>query len=237
MTEAEAYECPWVGMHALIDGKKYMFDENYEWVEIAYTQYEYIRTQNAETIYYDFVTNFKPTTANTLEVKVEFVDRSIDWGHIVSWYDATSIHAFSFQTVTSSYQAIVRTGGNNGISYRPTIGANNPTVYTLPLSAQSGTYSTNGGVSQIIQYNYSTMTLPADIGMCFVGQGTTSRGKAAVAKMYYVKVYNKNGNLVKHYVPSDNNGTPCFYEIVDGEYIMDTYTGSNHGTLTLGPEV
>ena len=56
-------------------------------------------------------------------------------------------------------------------------------------------------------------------------------------KVYYVKVYDSNENLVKHYVPSDNNGTPCFYEIVDGEYIMDTYTGSNHGTLTLGPEV
>ena len=241
MAEAEAYECPWVGMHATINGDKYVFSgdsiSGYEWVEQAYTQYEYIRTQNAATIYYDFVTNFKPTNNHTLEVKVEFVDRSIDWGHLVSWYDGTSSHQFSFQTVTAYYQAIVRTGGNNGVSYRPTIGANNPTVYTLPLSAQSGTYSTNGGSSQTIQYNYSTMTLPANTGMCFFGRGTTSREIAAVAKMYYVKVYDGNGNLVKHYVPSDNNGTPCFYEIVDGEYIMDTYTGSNHGTLTLGPQI
>ena len=236
VADLEAYQYAWEGMKATVGDTKYQY-KNGEWVEKSYTQYEYIRTQNAATIYYDFITNFKPTNSHTLEIKVEFVDRSIDWGHLVSWQDGSSIHQFSFQTVTSRYQAIVRTGGNNGVTYRPTIGANNPTVYTLPLSAQSGTYSTNGGSSQTIQYNYSTMTLPANTGMCFFGQGTTSRYKAAVAKMYYVKVYDGNGNLVKHYVPSDNNGTPCFYEIVDGEYIMDTYTGSNHGTLTLGPVI
>ena len=236
VADMEAYQYVWEGMKATVGDRMYQY-KNGEWVEQSYTQYEYIRTQNAATKYYDFVTNFKPTNSHTLEVKVEFVDRSIDWGHLVSWYDGSAIHQFSFQTVTSLYQAIVRTGGNNGVSYRPTIGANKPTVYTLPLSAQSGTYSTNGGSLQTIQYNYSTMTLPANKGMCFFGRGTTSREKAAVAKMYYVKVYDGNGNLVKHYVPSDNNGTPCFYEIVDGEYIMDTYTGSNHGTLTLGPKV
>ena len=237
VADMEAYTYAWEGMKANVGDTKYKY-KNGEWVEETYTQYEYIRTQNAATIYYDFVTNFKPTNSHTIEVKVEFVDRSIDWGHILSWSDGTSSHGFSFQTVTSSYQAIVRTGGNNGISYRPTIGANKPTVFTLPLSAQSGTYSVNGGSEQTIQYNYSTMTLPANIGMCFFGEGTIStRQKAAVAKMYYVKVYDENGNLVKHYVPSDYNGTPCFYEIVDGEYIMDTYTGSKHGTLTLGPEV
>ena len=33
------------------------------------------------------------------------------------------------------------------------------------------------------------------------------------------------------------NGTPCFYEIVDGDYILNTYTGSDKGTCTLGPQV
>jgi len=236
VADLEAYSYVWEGMKASVNGTNYTY-KNGQWVEQTYTQYEYIRTQNARTIYYDFVTNFKPTNSHTIEVKVEFVDRSIDWGHLVSWYDGTASHGFSFQTVTASYQAIVRTGGDSGTSYRPTIGANNPTVYTLPLSAQSGTYSINGGSPQTIQYNYSTMALPANTGMCFFGKGTTSREKAAVAKMYYVKVYDNNNNLVKHYVPSDYNGTPCFYEIVDGEYIMDTYTGSNHGTLTLGPQI
>lgn len=236
VTDLEAYQYAWEGMRASVNGTNYTY-KNGQWIEQSYTQYEYIRTQNAATIYYDFITNFKPTKSHTIEVKVEFVDRSIDWGHLVSWYDGTASHGFSFQTVTTSYQAIVRTGGDNGISYRPTIGANNPTVYTLPMAAERGTYSVNGGSSQTIQYNYTYMSLPANTGMCFFGRGTTSREKAAVAKMYYVKVYDNNNNLVKHYVPSDYNGTPCFYEIIDGEYIMDTYTGSNHGTLTLGPQV
>jgi hypothetical protein len=29
MSAALAYKCPWVGMVASIDGKQYMFDENY----------------------------------------------------------------------------------------------------------------------------------------------------------------------------------------------------------------
>lgn len=31
MTEAESYECPWVGMKATIAGSAYTFNENYEW--------------------------------------------------------------------------------------------------------------------------------------------------------------------------------------------------------------
>ena len=32
MTEAEAYECPYVGLNASIDGTDYLFDVNYDWV-------------------------------------------------------------------------------------------------------------------------------------------------------------------------------------------------------------
>ena len=234
VSDMEAYAYAWEGMKATVGDTKYEY-ENGQWVEKQFNQYEYIRTSSAATIYYTFDTNFYPTTANTLEVKFEMADRSVDWGHICSWADGTASHTFDFQTVTGSYQAIVRTGGNNGVTYRPTIGANNPTVYTLPLSATSGTYSVNGGTTQTIQYNYSNMLLPANSSMRILGRGDGQ--KSAVGKMYYVKVYDINGNLVKHYVPSDYNGTPCFYEIIDGDYILDTYTGSSHGTLTLGPQV
>lgn len=235
VSDLEAYAYAWEGMKATVGDTKYQY-KNGEWVEQVYTQYEYIRTENNAARYYNFNTNFYPTTANTFEVKVEFVDRSIDWGAIIEWRPGTTTN-FEFDTVTSSYQAIVRTGGNNGVSYRPTIGANNPTVYTLPLSASSGTYSVNGGATQTIQYNYTPMQLPASIPMGIFGQATGKDLKGAVCKLYYIKVFDGNGNLVKHYVPSDNNGTPCFYEKIDGEYIMDTYTGSDKGTCTLGPQV
>ena len=167
------------------------------------------------------------------------VNRSIDWGNIICWKNGSSwtTNAFRFQTVTSGYQAIVRTGSNNAVDYRPTIGANKVAVYSLPLSARSGTYSVDGGAAKTITYNYSTMSLPSPTAMHLFSDGVSGDGKAAVGKMYYVKVYDGSGNLVKHYVPSDYNGTPCFYEKIDGDYIMDTYTGSNHGTLTLGPQV
>ena len=38
MTEAEEYECPWVGITADIDGTDYIFDENYDWV----TKYQWV---------------------------------------------------------------------------------------------------------------------------------------------------------------------------------------------------
>ena len=38
MTEAESYECPWVGITADIDGTDYIFDENYDWV----TKYQWV---------------------------------------------------------------------------------------------------------------------------------------------------------------------------------------------------
>ena len=237
VADLEAYGYAWEGMAAYVGDTNYKY-KNGEWVEETYTQYEYIRTSSASTQYYTFNTNFYPTTANRLEVKFEMTDTSVDWGNLVSWNQNQSSSQFFFGTVTGSYQAIVRTGGNNGVSYRPTIGANKVVVYTLPLSAISGTYSVDGGAAQTIQYNYTAMQLPSTVSMRFFGNDDgSSVGKSAAGKMYYVKVYDGNGNLVKHYVPSDNNGTPCFYEIVDGEYIMDTYTGSNHGTLTLGPEV
>lgn len=235
VADMEAYAYAWEGMKASVNGTNYQY-KNGEWVEQAYTQYEYIRTQNVAAAYYSFNTNFYPTTANTFEVKVEFVDRSIDWGAIICWRPG-STQNFEFDTVTSSYQAIVRTGGNNGVTYRPTIGANNPTVYTLPLSAQSGTYSVNGGATQTIQYNYTQMALPASRPMGILGDATGKDLKGAVVKLYYIKVFDGNGNLVKHYVPSDSNGTPCLYEVVNGEYILNTYSGTDKGTCTLGPQI
>ena len=235
VADLEAYQYAWEGMNASVGGTKYKYT-NGSWVEETYTKYEYIRTENATSKYYMFNTNFYPTTANTFEVKVEFVDRPIDWGAIIEWRPGGTQN-FEFDTVTGIYQAIIRTGGNNGITYRPTIGANNPTVYTLPLSASSGTYSINGGSTQTISYNYTAMSLPASTPMGIFGDATKKDLSGAVAKLYYLKVYDGNGNLVKHYIPSDSNGTPCLYEIINGDYILNTYSGTDKGTCTLGPAI
>ena len=45
MEEALAYECPWVGMRATIDGELYIFDSNNEWSKVTY----YYRVEDVTT--------------------------------------------------------------------------------------------------------------------------------------------------------------------------------------------
>lgn len=45
MEEALAYECPWVGMRATIDGELYIFDSNNEWSKVPY----YYRVEDVTT--------------------------------------------------------------------------------------------------------------------------------------------------------------------------------------------
>lgn len=45
MTEAEEYECPWVGMKAIIGGDIYIFDSNNEWSKVPY----YYRVEDVTT--------------------------------------------------------------------------------------------------------------------------------------------------------------------------------------------
>lgn len=47
MTEAEEYECPWVGMRATIDGALYTFNDNYQWEEV--TKYWSVDTTQWQT--------------------------------------------------------------------------------------------------------------------------------------------------------------------------------------------
>lgn len=236
VADMEAYVYAWEGMRASVNGTNYQYS-NGQWVEKQFNQYEYIRTENNSNRYYKFNTGFYPTTANTIEIKMEMVDTSVDWGAILGWTscdgDSCDSTQFRFTTVTNGYAIIGRKGNTSGISYK-SIGENKQLIVKLPLSASTYTWST-GSTFTSEAYNIGTFTLPSSTPLHLCSIGYTK--KAAVMKVYYVKVYDGSNNLVKHYVPSDSNGSPCFYEIVNGEFILDTYTGSNHGTLTLGPQV
>ena len=234
----EAYTYAWEGMKANVGDTKYKY-KNGEWVEEAYIQYEYIQTQTGN-YRYDFNTNFYPTTANTIEVKFTFTGNSIDWGRLICWSscngDSCDSTQFRFTTVSSNYSIIGRKGNTNGVQYYR-IGNGKTLTVTLPLSSSTYTYN-SGSTNTTCNYNSGTFSLPSSTPMHIFNLGYANDSRyAANVRLHYVKVYDGNGSLVKHYVPSDNNGTPCLYEIVDGGYIMDTYTGSSHGTLTLGPEV
>lgn len=238
VADMEAYTYAWEGMNANVGDTKYKY-KNGEWVEEAYTQYEYIQTQTGE-YRYDFNTNFYPTTANTIEVKFTFTGDSIDWGRFICWSscdgDSCDSTQFRFTTVTSYYAIIARKGNSSGIEFYD-IGNGKTVTVVMPLSSTTYTYNT-GSTNTTCDYNSGEFSLPSTTPMHIFNIGYAGDSRyAANVRLHYVKVYDGNNNLVKHYVPSENNGTPCLYEIVDGGYIMDTYTSSNHGTLTLGPEV
>ena len=238
VADLEAYAYAWEGMKASVGSTKYQY-KNGQWVEQAYIQYEYIQTQTGN-YRYNFNTNCYPTMANTIEVKFAMTGNSIDWGYLICWSscegDNCDSTQFRFTTVTGGYAIIGRRGNTSGVQYY-NIGSGKDITVNLPLSSGTYTYNT-GGTNVTANFNNGTFSLPSETPMHIFTLGNNSQNRyAANVKLYYVKVYDGSGNLVKHYVPSDYNGTPCFYEIVDGEYIMDTYTGSYHGTLTLGPQV
>lgn len=210
----------------------------------SFVEYEYIKSQSGYK-QYTYNTGFYPTTAHTIEVKVELTDQSLDWGRILGWSDCNcdsgnnSAGQFRFCTVTNNYQIIARAGATGGTSYRPTIGTGRTLTVTLPLSANSGTY-TSGGTTSALTYNYNSSfknNLPYIVPLHIFTFGFSGDPRfAANCKIYYVKVWN-GSTLVKHYVASSYNGSPCFYEKVNDEFITNTYSGSSGGTCTLGPEI
>lgn len=77
MTEAESYECPWVGMVATIDGVKYIFSgdsqSGYEWVVYSrlpqgYTEVEYIRQNSNYNAYINTGVIIFDNTTNTYTI-------------------------------------------------------------------------------------------------------------------------------------------------------------------------
>ena len=238
VADMEAYQYVWEGMKATVNGTKYQY-KNGEWTEIQFNQYEYIKTVGTSETRYKFNTDFYPTTAHTIEIKLQMTDSSVDWGVIFGWStcdgDSCDSTQYRFTTVTDSWALIARKGNASGINYY-VVGQNKDVTCTIPISASTWTYTT-GGSATSCDVNVGTYTAPPSTPLHLFGIGDSSNKKSMHGKIYYLKVYDGSGNLVKHYVPSDNNGTPCFYEIVNGNYILDTYTGSNHGTLTLGPQV
>lgn len=238
VADMEAYTYAWEGMTATVNGTKYQYN-NGEWAEYTFTQYEYIQTQSGN-YRYDFNTNFYPTTANTIEVKFTFTGNSIDWGRLICWSscndDRCDSTQFRFTTVTRNYAIIARKGNASGTQFY-TIGNGKTVTVVMPLSSTTYTYNT-GSTNTTCNYNSGTFSLPSTTPMHIFNLGyANDSAYAANVRLHYVKVYDGSNNLVKHYVPSDSSGSPCLYEKVNGNFVLDTWTGSNHGTLTLGPEV
>ena len=115
MTEAEEYECPWVGMTADIVDTDYIFDENYDWV----TKYQWV------TVSGEYV-----CVGTDKYSKIEKQQRNVDdtWTNLGVYSAGTLIESASTdcqQQVFYTLQELINTHTVGGDSYSKTL---SPTV-------------------------------------------------------------------------------------------------------------
>lgn len=233
MTEAESYECPWVGMKATIAGDHYVFSgdsqSGYEWVEVIlpYTELQWIEMPQTSPycavqlvdsysgtsyLYYDFELLF-----NTLQdVRIIGFD---SYAYMVG-YGGSSIY---LQHSRDTAQFNVSNQFTSGVKYHFGLGKRNSTSNnTFDNLDASTTYAT---------FNTSLLkTKKPYFGA--ISQGSSLLVNGESERIYSIKVYD-NEVLVGNYIPvkrnSDNFVT--LYDTVS-EQFCDTVGG---GTMVAGP--
>ena len=246
MAEAEAYECPWVGMNATIDGDRYVFSgdsiSGYEWVyyssrlPFGYTEVEYI--QNTSHAYLDIgfipdqdtriVCDMQQVTENSFPRlwgagewnSANGINLNYEGGYLqMSWFGKTS------------WTKITSVTTNND---RHTYDLNKNYLYVDETLVGSNTYTTK--------------TAAASIGIfCEIrnnGQPPTSgnnpqywEGEYFKGKMYSFQVYN-NGTLARDLVPCvrDNDNKAGAYDLVN-DVFYTVPTGYTTDKLVAGDPV
>lgn len=229
MTEAESYECPWVGMHATIAGSAYTFTSGYTWeaVTLPYTELQWIEmpqtspycaVQLADTyststsLYYDFEILFN-SLADTRIIGFDSNSYLIGYNNNTIYLNISGSREF---TVNSQFTT--NTKYHFGLGKRNS--SSNNTFDNLDASTTYATFYTS---------------LPKTSKPYF---GAINNGSILVngesERIYSIKVYD-NEVLVGNYIPvkrnSDNFVT--LYDTVS-EQFCDTVGG---GTMVAGPTV
>lgn len=247
MTEAEEYECPWVGMNATIDGDKYIFSgdsqSGYEWVynpsrlPVGYTEVEYIQnyastSDSTNTLAY-INTNFTPTqnTRTIGDIKIDKATKnprifgSGNWnilGYIVSCEE----------TIGQSNSYIYYKYGQTSSWYTTSIHTDlNRHVYDLN---NNGNFVIDNNVIDSLPSTTFTCGVPMGI---FTSQRTGSSvvdlGETIYGKLYSFKVY-ESGTLVRDFVPCINpSNVVGVYDIVNDVF----YGSANGNSLIAGNQI
>ncbi len=246
MAEAEAYECPWVGMSATINGDKYVFSgdsqSGYEWVynpsrlPIGYTEVEYI--QNTGTSYLD--TNFKPNTNTRILTEMQAVSTS-NYPRLFGagmWNAAAGIN-LAYQTDGGTNNIHINWYGNTSWSYytsftfdynKHTYDLNKNYLYRDGTLVGSTSYTTSyQSTDNLGVFTYISGGRPSSSG--YWGQ------EHFIGKMYSFQIYD-NGTLVRDLVPCkrDNDNTVGAYDIVN-DVFYTVPTGYTTDKLIAGDPV
>ena len=243
MEEAEAYECPWVGMKAKIDGDNYVFSgdstSGYEWIcnpsrlPQGYTEVEYI--QNTGTSYLNIA--FTPNQDTRVVCDMQNVTASNYprlWG-AGAWNSANGL---MIDYDTNQFQ----------VSWLGNTSWTNYSAYPTSVSYNRHTYDLNKNYMYIDEVlvgsnTYATRTASDPIGIfTHIGSGRPSSSsywgqEHLKGKMYSFKVYD-NGTLVRDLVPCvrDNDNEVGAYDIVN-DVFYTVPTGYTTDKLVAGSPV
>lgn len=254
MTEAEEYECPWVGMRVTIDGVRYIFSgdsqSGYEWVyqtsrlPAGYTEVEYIEnstsTQNTQRTnmlslaFADSVTN--DASAYTYSIVMQLTAFTNQYENCFG-YGYVELQRYNNQ------RAIVRAFGRE-----ENVTAFNPLTNKFKFKIWKGendTYPTyylenlTQGTSPITGYVTSNRSMTNNynkVGLFHFANESDTGAYTPKGRIYEVTVEDRNGNLVCNGVPCkrDSDGKLGFYNLARNEF---EYDESGVLSLTGGPEV
>lgn len=226
MTEAEEYECPWVGMNATIDGVKYIFSgdsiSGYEWVynpsrlPDGYTEVEYI--ENTGTSYINTDLQIYSSTTNSFEVEGKLIAAKHDSSIFQNVFSCMSEDGEPYQGFAYRYQS-----SSLGGTSMPN-GQNTFTIVNNADSTQTVTVT-----SSTSQRTY-THTYPLTL---FCGLNSSRNPfRWTNSKFYYFKI-KINDELVRDLVPAKRD-SDSVYGVYD--LINDVFYTSPNGNNFIGGE-
>ena len=238
MTEAEAYECPWVGMNATIDGVRYVFSgdsqSGYEWVlkpsrlPQGYTEVEYIERNSTHNGYLPLGEYF---TENTV-INIDFQMTQAKGNAIIGDYGSNNDN--DDWRVFLNYDVTV----NNWLVYDFINSRNyyNTGNWSKRFDLEIGNYyikDLNTGTYLINSTRKTSFTRPNQMYL-FHMEGSQGTNNIDYGYIYSVKIYQNNG-LVRDFVPCirDNDSMVGMYDLVNDVF----YYPPNNGTLIAGDPV
>ena len=246
MTEAEEYECPWVGMKAKIDGDNYIFSgdstSGYEWVYKAsrlpqgYTEVEYLENSS-------YVANTKSTTRFNVigdsasgNIYTIIYDMEDDGGSHYMELFGNNVNVF-MQKITQNwankcihfkYYGLYAYVEATPLSTKAMIEMDSSSIVITDITASTSTTTTYGGsLSNVNETHYGVF--------CFYNT-SDSGAHSMVGKIYEIKIESSTHVLKNNYIPCyrDSDNKVGLYDIVGGAFYYDE---SNELTLSVGPEV
>ena len=213
MTEAEEYQCPWVGMSATIDGSGYTFSgdaiSGYEWVvnpsrlPAGYTEVEYI--ENTSTAYINTGLQLCSATTNTFEVNAKVISSRIGTQGYQVVYACMSETGEPYQGFTARFPSS---------SINPSFIPAGDGTFTITNNSD-GTKSIVASSTNGLTYSH---TYP--LVVCCGLDGNMQPFRYTDTKIYSLEV-TLNGVQVGNYVPCkrDSDSKYGLYDLVSNTFL------------------